>query len=72
VAKIEPFQVSLFHESSIKLVKATGLLLIESQENDQVVRNEIQISGRLRSLDVTLSNELIDDYMFMFEPGYLP
>lgn len=72
VAKIEPFQVSLFHESSIKLVKETGLLRIKSQENDQFVRNEVQISGRLRSLDVTLSNELIADYMFLFEPGYLP
>jgi len=72
VAKIEPFQVSLFHESSIKLVKETGLLRIKSQENDQFVRNEVQISGRLRSLDLTLLNELIADYMFLFEPGYLP
>ena len=70
VAKIEPFQESLFAKSFIRLDKTTLTLEILEADNSEL-QEEIQLLGKLRSVDTQLTNSLVDGYQIRFEKTQL-
>ena len=62
VAKIEPFQESLFAHNYMKFNPENTSLQIFSTSDINQLEEEIELKGNLRCIDTTLANELVDNY----------
>ena len=66
VAKIEPFQETLFAPNFLKLHAENQSLQIFATEDAEDFIEEIQLKGKLTYIDTDLENGLIEDYQSFF------
>ena len=71
MAKIEPFQDSLFAQNFLKLHPENQSLQMFATEDAEEVMEEIQLKGKLTYVDKDLENGLIEDYQSFFSADYL-
>ena len=71
VAKIEPFQESLFTLNFLKIQPEVQSLQIFAAEDLEELIEEIQLKDKLSYVDTDIENELVVDYQNFFCSDYL-